>query len=179
MADDGYEFLFVGDHTHAVDTKNRVAIPSSFRRNFPSGTEDRVVLLRGATGCIESHVRPEWRVHVSQRLKNLSLYDEQDLILKRLWLPGASEMELDGQGRVLLPKKLSELAGIGAEARFIGLGPFFEIWNPRRYDEFVALHSKQYDGLIKRLDGRRAIEEKAVERGGQAQRDVPSAGNAT
>jgi MraZ protein len=176
MVEDSYDFLFVGDHTHAVDTKNRVAIPSSFRRNFPSGTEDRVVLLRGASGCIETHVRPEWRVHV-MRLRNLDLYNKEDLVLRRLWLPGATEMELDGQGRVLLPKKLTELAGIGAEARFIGLGPFFEIWNPQQYDEFVAQNSTLYDELIKRLDGRRAVEERAVERGGQAQREVPSAGN--
>jgi len=177
VVEDSYDFLFVGDHTHAVDTKNRVAIPSSFRRNFPSGTEDRVVLLRGASGCIEAHVRPEWRVHV-MRLRNLDLYNKEDLVLRRLWLPGATEMELDGQGRVLLPRKLTELAGIGAEARFIGLGPLFEIWNPQQYDDFVAQNSRLYDELIKRLDGRRAVEERAVERGGQTQRDVPSAGNA-
>jgi MraZ protein len=111
------------------------------------------------------------------RLRNLDLYNKEDLVLRRLWLPGATEMELDGQGRVLLPRKLTELAGIGAEARFIGLGPFFEIWNPQKYDEFVAQNSPLYDELIQRLDGRRAVEERAVERGGQDQRGVPSAGN--
>ena len=177
MLEDSYEFLFVGDHTHAVDAKNRVAIPSSFRRSFPTGTEDRVVLLRGASGCIEAHVRPEWRVHVT-RLRNLDLYNEQDLVLRRLWLPGATEIELDAQGRVLLPKKLAELAGIGAEARFVGLGPFFEIWSPARFDEYVVQNSRLYDELIKRLDGRRASEDGSATRGGQTQRDVPSAGNA-
>jgi MraZ protein len=177
LLEDSYDFLFVGDHTHAVDTKNRVAIPSSFRRSFPTGTDDRVVLLRGASGCIEAHVRPEWRVHVT-RLRNLDLYNEQDLVLRRLWLPGANEIELDGQGRVLLPKKLTDLAGIGAEARFVGLGPFFEIWSPARFDEYVAQNARLYDELIKRLDGRRATDEGAALPGGQVQRDVPSAGNA-
>jgi MraZ protein len=176
MLEDSYDFLFIGDYTHAVDTKNRVAVPSSFRRNFPSGTEDHVVLLRGATGCIEAHVRPEWRLHI-QRFKNLGLYNKEDLALRRLVLSGASEMELDGQARVLLPKKLTELAGIGAEARFIGLGPFFEIWNPQKYDEFVAQNSPLYDELIQRLDGRRAVEEKVAARDGQGQHGVPSAGN--
>ena len=133
--------------------------------------------MRGASGCIEAHVRPEWRVHVT-RLRNLDLYNEQDLVLRRLWLPGATEIELDAQGRVLLPKKLTDLAGIGAEARFVGLGPFFEIWSPARFDEYVIQNSRLYDELIKRLDGRRAVEEKAALRGGQVQRDVPSAGNA-
>ncbi len=177
MLEDSYDFLFVGDYTHAVDAKNRTAIPSSFRRSFPTGTDDRVVLLRGASGCIEAHVRPEWRVHVT-RLRNLDLYNEQDLVLRRLWLPGANEIELDGQGRVLLPKKLTDLAGIGAEARFVGLGPFFEIWSPARFDEYVAQNARLYDKLIKRLDGRRAADERAAIRGGQVQRDVPSAGNA-
>ena len=133
--------------------------------------------MRGASGCIEAHVRPEWRVHVT-RLRNLDLYNEQDLVLRRLWLSGATEIELDAQGRVLLPKKLTDLAGIGADARFVGLGPFFEIWSPARFDEYVAQNSRQYDELIKRLDGRRAAEERAAIRGGQVQRDVPSAGNA-
>jgi len=177
MLEDSYDYLFLGDHTHAVDTKNRAAIPSSFRRSFPTGTDDKVVLLRGASGCIEAHVRPEWRVHVT-RLRNLDLYNEQDLVLRRLWLSGATEIELDAQGRVLLPKKLTDLAGIGADARFVGLGPFFEIWSPARFDEYVAQNSRQYDELIKRLDGRRAAEERAAIRGGQVQRDVPSAGNA-
>ena len=133
--------------------------------------------MRGASGCIEAHVRPEWRVHVT-RLRNLDLYNEQDLVLRRLWLPGANEIELDGQGRVLLPKKLTDLAGIGAEARFVGLGPFFEIWSPARFDEYVAQNARLYDELIKRLDGRGAADERAPIRGGQVQRDVPSAGNA-
>jgi MraZ protein len=177
VVEDSYDFLFVGDYTHAVDAKNRVAIPSIFRRSFPTGTEDRVVLLRGAGGCIEAHVRPEWRVHVT-RLRNLDLYSEQDLVLRRLWLPGANEIELDAQGRVLLPKKLTDLAGIDGEARFVGLGPFFEIWSPARFDDYVVQNSRLYDELIKRLDGRRATEERSAVSGGQAQRDVPSAGNA-
>jgi len=178
MSEDSYEFLFVGDHTHAVDAKNRVAIPSSFRRSFPTGTDDKLVLLRGAGGCIEGHVRPEWRLHVT-RLRNLDLYNEQDLMLRRLWLPGATEVELDVQGRALLPKRLTEAAGISGEARFVGLGPFFEIWSPERFEEYVVQNSRLYDELIKRLDGRRAVEEKAAFRGGQTQRDVPSAGNAS
>jgi MraZ protein len=178
MSEDSYDFLFVGDHTHAVDTKNRVAIPSSFRRSFPTGTEDKLVLLRGANGCIEGHVRPEWRLHVT-RLRNLDLYNAQDLMLRRLWLPGATEVDLDVQGRALLPKRLIEVAGIKGAARFIGLGPFFEIWNPERFDEYVLQNSRLYDELIKRLDGRRTVADEAALHGGQLQRDVPSAGDAS
>jgi len=178
MSDYSYDFLFIGDHVHSVDSKNRVAIPSNFRRSFPTGTEDKLVLLRGASGCIEGHVRPEWRQHIT-RLRNLKLYDDQDLALRRLWLSWASELELDVQGRVMLPRKLTEVAGISGEVRFIGLGPCFEIWNPQRFDEYVVQNSRSYDVLIKRLDGRRAVEESAAAQGGQAQRDVPSAGNAS
>jgi len=176
MAEDSYDFLFLGDCVHSVDTKNRVAIPSSFRRSFPTGTDDKVVLLRGASGCIEGHVRPEWRVHVT-RLRNLDLYNEQDLVLRRLWLPGAAEIDLDAQGRVLLPKKLTDVAGISAEARFVGLGPFFEIWNPARFDDYVVQNGRLYDELIKRLDGRQATNDRSAFLSGRIQRDVPSAGS--
>jgi MraZ protein len=176
VVDDTYDYLFLGSHIHAVDTKSRAAIPSSFRRNFPTGTEDNVVLVRGAGGCSEGHDRPEWRQHVT-RLRNLDLYDDKDMALRRLWLSNAAEIELDAQGRVLLPKELTDLAGIGAEARFVGLGQFFEIWSPARFDEYVAKHAPLYDELIKRLGGRRAAEERAGIHGGQVQHDVPSAGN--
>ena len=115
-------------------------------------------------------------MHVT-RLRNLDLYNEQDLVLRRLWLPGAAEIELDAQGRVLLPKRLTDVAGINAEARFVGLGPFFEIWNPARFDDYVVQNSRLYDELIKRLDGRRAAEDRAAFPGGRIQRDVPSAGS--
>jgi MraZ protein len=120
-------------------------------------------------------VRPEWRSYV-QRFRNLGRYNKEDLVLRRLLFSGANEIELDGQMRVLLPKPLMEMAGIGAEARFIGQGSFFEIWNPQRFDDFVAQNISLYDELMERLDGRQAVEEKAVERGGQDQRGVPPAG---
>jgi len=111
------------------------------------------------------------------QFRNLGRYNKEDRTLRRLVLSGATELELDGQSRVLMPKKLTDMAGIGSEARFIGLGPFFEIWNPQRYDDFVVQHGSLYDELMERLDGRRAVQQKAAEHGAQDQHDVPSAGN--
>jgi MraZ protein len=178
MADET-KLNFVDEFVHSVDDKLRVAVPAQYRAPLVKLEERRLVLARGKHACIEGHAKFEWDTHVAERLGRLDLYDEDDLIVRRLWLSQATEVELDGQGRILLPRRLKDVAGIQKAAKFIGLGPFFEIWDPARYDEFVRKYGQDYDKYLTRLDGRRALQDKVARPDGQAPRDIPSAGNAS
>jgi MraZ protein len=173
MTSHKFDALFLGDFVHTLDSKNRLAIPSDWRKVFPSGTDDRLVVLRGATGCVETHVRPEWLVHVSERLRKLTLYGPQDMALRRMWLANAQEQVLDNQGRLVLPRRLVEFAGLRGEVKLIGQGPFFELWSPARLDRFVAEHSGNYDEYLRKLDGHGSSPTDADRRGSQ---DVPRTG---
>jgi MraZ protein len=171
------ELNFSGDFVHSVDDKLRAAVPAQYRATLRELKESRLVLARGKHSCIEGHAKREWDVHVAERLQRLELYNDDDLIVRRLWLSQATEVEMDKQGRVLLPRKLKEIAGVVKAAKFIGLGPFFEIWDPARYEEFERKYGPDYDKYLSRLDGRRALQDRTSHSDGQAQREVPSAGN--
>jgi MraZ protein len=137
--------ILVGEFVHSVDAKGRVAIPSSFRKKLNLGPGDKLVLSRGLTQCIEAHTVAEWAVHVAGMLGGLSLYDPKVRRLRTTVLSQANEVELDGQGRVLLPRNLREMSGVGNEAAIIGQRDFFEVWEPVRYRSYLAESETTFD----------------------------------
>jgi MraZ protein len=148
--------ILIGEYPHAVDAKGRVAVPNQFRRLFPPETNGRLVVLRGADDCIEVHTQVEWQAHYEQKMAGLPLYDESSLRIRRSRLASAREVELDGQGRILLPRNLRELSGIKSQAVIIGMGPFFEIWEPGRYQQYLHLAEGHYREDLNLLDTRGA-----------------------
>jgi MraZ protein len=146
------ESVFVGEFIHSVDGKGRVAVPNAFRRKFTPDTDGKLVLARGPDRCIEAHTLSEWVRHVSETMGSMSLYKPQARRLRRSRLSQAREVELDGQGRILIPRNLKDLAGIVGEAVVIGVGPFFEMWEPGRYREYFGRADEQYDDDLVELD---------------------------
>lgn len=146
------EPIFVGEFTHSVDGKGRVAVPNAFRRKFAPDEDGKLVLARAPNRCIEVHTLGEWVEHVNKTMKNMSLYRPQARRLRRARLSQAREVDLDGQGRILVPKNLKDLAGITGEAVIIGVGPFFEMWEPGRYREYLGRADEQYDEDLAELD---------------------------
>ncbi len=80
------------------------------------------------------------------------LYDPQARRLRRTRLSQSREVELDSQGRILIPKNLKDVTGITDSAVIIGVGPFFEVWEPTRYRTYFQSADSQYDDDLTRLD---------------------------
>lgn len=144
--------IYIGEFEHSVDSKGRIAVPNAFRRLLPS-ERCSLVLVRGADDCIEVHSASEWAEHFSQKMERLPLYDEQALRIRRSRLASAREVEIDGQGRVLIPKNLRDIAGIVDSAVVLGVGPFFEIWEPCRYRQYLRAAEGHYRNDLSLLDG--------------------------
>jgi MraZ protein len=162
--------IFIGEYSHAADAKGRVAVPTQFRAQFSPQAGARLVLVRGADDCIEAHTLPEWQEHFVQKMESLPLYDERALRIRRSRLASAREVELDGQGRILIPKNLRELAGIEDAAVVLGVGPFFELWNPGRYQRYLQAADGHYRADLHLLDGGATGKETGHDRAGG---DVP------
>jgi len=143
---------FIGEFPHAVDGKGRLAVPNQFRKKLPPETQGKLVLARGPNSCIEVYTLPVWNQHVTEMMRSMSLYRPQARRLIRSRLSQAREVDLDGQGRVLIPKSLKDLAGITGEAVVIGVGPFFEVWEPVRYREYFGQAGERYDDDLVELD---------------------------
>lgn len=116
--------MFLGEFEHTIDDKGRVAVPARFREELGEG----LVLTRGFEHCLQVFPRSVWQA-LAQRISALSLGNEEARSLRRLIFSGAAEVELDRQGRILIPQNLREYAGLTDQVVIAGLNTYFEIWS--------------------------------------------------
>ena len=127
--------MFLGRFDHAIDTKGRMALPARYRDHLADG----VVVTRGFDSCLLVYPLAEW-APLAERVSGLSISDPDVRALRRLLFADAADIELDKQGRVLIPAGLRDYAGLDREAVVVGMHTFIEIWSPEQWsDERTAL----------------------------------------
>jgi MraZ protein len=123
--------VFTGEYRHSVDDKGRIAVPSKFRAQLDSGA----VLSRWVDDCLAIHTPAGWNA-LAEKVATLPIGDRNARLFERFIFGGAYDTTLDGQGRVLLPAYLRELAKLGGEAVVVGSRDHAEIWAPDRWDTY-------------------------------------------
>lgn len=121
--------MFLGEFEHTIDDKGRVAIPARFREDLGEG----LVLTRGFDQCLQAFPRPIWQT-VSKRVSELSMGNADARTLRRLLFSGAAEVEIDRQGRILIPQNLREYAGLAEQVVITGMDTYFELWSTERWN---------------------------------------------
>jgi len=144
--------IFLGEYRHSIDNKSRVAVPNSYRKKLPPASEGMFVLQKGRDRTIEVHPLSDWREFWDRTLRKLPRYQSRALRLRRYCLAGATEVGLDSQGRILIPKRMLEEAGIKTEVVLAGAGKYFEIWEPGRYDAFIKEARENHDADLAELE---------------------------
>lgn len=125
---------FIGDYEDIpVDPKGRLIVPVAFRRAMPVGVNTFVV-TRGVDGCLEAFDPMGWEGVIKQLL-SLEGNRRQNRQFVRALAGSALEVQMDRQGRILLPKKHRKVAEIVNQATMVGMIDRIEIWNPERYLE--------------------------------------------
>ena len=124
--------LFYGKHYHSVDSKGRVAIPSSFRRKLGQEPGDTLILHARPDGAIRVHPAADWMEFWEAALPGITRYQDDSDDARRL-LGEVEEVTVDRQGRVLVPRPMLEEAGISDQVVFSGAGEYFEVWDIDRY----------------------------------------------
>jgi MraZ protein len=117
--------MLLGEYEHTIDEKNRLTLPAKFRQPFDEG----LVLTRGIERCLSAYPRGNWSETVESRLEKLDQLSREGRLMQRYFYSGASEAELDRQGRVMVPAPLSEYAGLGKEVVVVGIRDHLEIWD--------------------------------------------------
>lgn len=123
--------MFIGEYQHAIDNKNRMIIPSKFREELGSN----FILTKGLDGCLYAYTSAEWKI-LEEKLKKLPLTSKDARAFVRFIFSGANEIEVDKQGRALIPQILMEYASIEKEIVSIGVSTRIEIWSKSRWDEY-------------------------------------------
>lgn len=127
--------MFKGEYNHTVDVKGRLIIPSRFRDSLG----DEFVVTKGLDGCLFVYNNTEW-TEFEDKLRKLPLTNKDARQFVRFFLAGAADVEVDKQGRILIPNILREFAGIEKDAVLVGVGSRIEIWSRERWDgaaEFI------------------------------------------
>lgn len=127
--------MFIGEYQHALDSKNRIIVPSKFREELG----DKFVLTKGLDGCLYIYSVSEWSV-LEEKLKTLPLTNKDARAFVRFFFAGANEIDCDKQGRALIPQNLLQYAGIDKEIVSIGVSTRIEIWSKAKWEEYNNLN---------------------------------------
>jgi MraZ protein len=143
--------LLLGEYDHSLDDKNRLAIPAKFREAFADG----IVVTRGLDGCLYAYTRAEWQKLVEGRLAELDMLSEGGRLIMRHFFSGATEAELDRQGRVGIPAALIESAKLGKEVTVAGVYDHLEIWDRATWRDQLTKVEGSAEDVAERLAAQR------------------------
>jgi MraZ protein len=123
--------VFTGEYRHTVDDKGRIAVPARFRAQLDAGA----VVSRWMDSCLAIHTRPGWDA-LAEKVAALPITDQASRLFQRFVFAGAAEVELDRQGRILLPAFLRDSIGLADNAVVVGSRDHAEIWAPAAWDAY-------------------------------------------
>ncbi|MDD6326498.1 MAG: division/cell wall cluster transcriptional repressor MraZ [Lachnospiraceae bacterium] len=126
--------MFMGEYNHTIDAKSRLIIPSKFRDTLG----DEFVVTKGLDGCLFVFDNKEWTIFEEKLQKLPALTNPEVRKFVRFFMAGATSVEVDKQGRILLPAGLKEFAALEKDVVLIGVGNRVEIWSKERYEGTVS-----------------------------------------
>ena len=122
--------MFMSEYNHSIDAKGRMIVPAKFREALGND----FIVTQGLDGCLFVFPNSEWQVF-EEKLRGLPVSNKDARKFSRFFLAGAASVELDSQGRILLPAVLRKFAGLEKEAVVVGVGSRVEIWDKARWEE--------------------------------------------
>jgi len=126
--------MFRGSNNLTLDSKGRMVMPTRYRERLQERCEGKLVVTVDRDQCLLIYPYPEWE-EVERKLMRLPAFDPQSRQLQRLMVGYATELDLDGHGRILLPPNLREFAHLTRDAVLFGQGVRFELWDEARWNE--------------------------------------------
>jgi|SRR5215471_1474982 len=143
--------MLLGEFDHALDDKNRLAIPARFRQAFADG----IVVTRGLDGCLYAYTRADWQELVEGRLARVDTLSREGRLIMRHFFSGAAEAELDRQGRVAIPAALLASAGLQKDVTVAGVYDHLEIWSREAWHRHLEEVEGSAEHVAERLAAKR------------------------
>jgi MraZ protein len=143
--------MLLGEYEHTIDDKNRLTLPAKFRQEFADG----VVLTRGLDGCVYAYRKPDWADVVETRLGGIDQLSKEGRRLHRHFFAGAAEVDLDKQGRVIVPAPLLEHAGLKRDVVIAGVRDRLEIWDRAAWRDELKQVEGSAEDVAERLAAKR------------------------
>lgn len=138
--------MLIGEYTHSIDDKNRVSLPAKFRAELGK----KVVVTPGLDQCLWVFTLKEWK-EIESKLNQSSLLQADNRGFNRFMFAGASEVDIDSIGRILIPDFLRDRASLKNKVVVIGVSSRLEIWNEKIWVEYKKVVEKKADTLAEKL----------------------------
>ncbi len=138
----------MGEYQHSVDTKGRLIIPSKFREELGNS----FVITRGLDNCLFGYPMDEWR-KLEEKLKQLPMTKKDARAFARFFFSGATEVEIDKQGRINIPAPLSTYAKLEKECVVLGVSSKIEIWAKEAWESYFNEAEESFNDIAENLIG--------------------------
>lgn len=139
--------MFFGEYEHTIDTKGRVIIPAKLR----DALGESFIIAKGLDGCLSVYSMEQWTAFEA-KLQALPLSQPDARAFARFFFSGATEGELDKQGRVMIPSNLREHAGLTKDVVIAGAGNRLEIWDKEKREQYLATTASPEEMAAKMSD---------------------------
>lgn len=138
--------MFIGEYQHSIDKKGRLIIPAKFREDLG----DSFILTKGLDNCLFVYPKSEWKV-LEEKLKSLPLTRKDARAFVRFFFAGATECELDKQGRILIPSNLRQHCKLVKDAVIIGVSNRVEIWSKEEWSLYNEDEDLSYENIAEKM----------------------------
>lgn len=138
--------MFIGEYQHTIDPKGRVILPAKFREELG----EKFVVTKGLDNCLFVYPNEEWQ-NLEQRLRTLPLTSKDARAFIRFFFAGATECELDKQGRILIPSNLREHAVLAKDLVIIGVSTRVEIWSKEAWETYNDDSSLDHEAIFEKM----------------------------
>jgi len=138
--------VLIGEYEHSLDVKGRLILPAKIREDMG----EKFIITKGLDGCLFGFSQTEWN-NFEEKLKTLPLTNKNARDFVRFFLSGATECEMDKQGRFLIAGNLREYATLEKDAVIIGVGTRIEIWNKAKWKDYNSDENISADEIAENM----------------------------
>lgn len=138
--------MFIGEYHHSVDGKGRMAVPAKFRERLKKGA----VVTKGLDNCLVIYPQKAWEA-LAEKLSSLPISQANTRAFSRLMLAGAMDIELDKQGRMIIPEYLRKYGSLKKKVVVAGLFNRLEIWDEKKWESYRSKTEQSSNKIAEQL----------------------------
>ena len=142
--------MFRGRYEHTIDAKGRTSLPARYRDVLAGMGERRIVITNALDACLNAYAMPKW-LEFEEKLAKLPRFDPAVQRLKRLYVSGAVECEIDDSGRILVPPTLRDYAKLEKDVVWAGSGDYAELWDKKAWAKHFEIGDEDRAAIQSRL----------------------------
>ncbi len=130
--------FFTGQYRCKLDSKGRIILPAKVKAIWPDSSVNKIILRQGREPCLLMYTLDVYREIMDEVRKKIKRFGQQHNSYRRHFFGGIAELDLDSNGRFLIPKTIGEHAKVSREVLLIGMGDWLEMWNPTLYKQYIT-----------------------------------------